>query len=131
VGRRPGAGQLEDDLFVQHVEVAVRTIGDGTAVERLGHEHEGPFACAGPIDDVLPRPRRQPLTEVGAQAIDAFARLLTSRCACRTAGFRQPVEHVFREVFPDIAGHRTVRTPQAVIIEHIVFVHVAAVVLRI
>ena len=112
---RGGRLAREDDVFVKNIEVAIRAISDGAAVERLGHEDKAPLVAAGYVDDVFPRLRRDALSEVAAQAVDP-ARIEGVTRGRIAVGWRavaigagrpalaQPVRRILREILPDTLG---------------------------
>ena len=75
------------------------------AIKRFAHEHEIPFARADFVDEIFPRLRRQTLTEVRAQTINALAALVRGR-AVGVAGLVEPVEHVVGKISPDVLRDR-------------------------
>src|SRR5882724_6862615 len=99
--------QVVDDALVEYVEVSCRTIGYGTAVQALGHEYEVPFPRTNAIDEIFPALRRQPLSEIGSQAINSGARI--ERCSpgiIRIACLREPELKIVAKVAPHVLRNR-------------------------
>ena len=101
-----GVLKVEDEVFVEHVEVAVGTVGHIATVQRLGHEHKIPFPAADLVDEVFPALRRQPLPEIRAQAANAPACRQVRRRVGRTAGLVQPIKQTVGEIAPDVLCER-------------------------
>ena len=93
--------QRENNVLVQNIEVPVGAIRHRAAVERLAHEHKIPFAAADFVDDVFPALRRQTLTEIRAQTVNALVSLIRRR-AVRATGFVEPIKQAVGKITPDV-----------------------------
>ncbi len=77
---KEGVPPVEDDVFVEHVEMAGGTVADPVAtavpdgagaVQGFGHEDEVPFPGAGLVDGVLPELGGKALGEIATETVDA------------------------------------------------------------
>ena len=104
--------EWKNDVLVQNIEVPIRPISHRAAVEGFRHKDKIPLMAARDIDNVFPALRRQSLTEIRAQRVDALTieettngRITISRRTihARMPCLSKPIRNVSGKVAPDVA----------------------------